>query len=135
LFIQKAIKYLAGKPPKFGREKHLILVPAAGVGFGGGHYRAGEIIKGILDMLYKYAKATNFDFGLVSLQEIIFQAAISCRVQHFKDIAFPKDLLPEDLKQQADKLVPKITRLVCSFHLVEEWNLLLLEVHFNTIHV
>ncbi len=66
-FVQLAARVLRDKKraPLFGRHKHLLALPLAGTGGGGGARLSGEVVRLLLPALHEEAEAADVDVALV----------------------------------------------------------------------
>jgi hypothetical protein len=105
-FIVASTSICKTRPPKFGRAKHLILLPAYGVRYGGGKAYAGPIVEGIMKLLYEAAKVHNMDFALVTTEQTVYQAALTVRSRSISpEDAYAMEDLPREYRKLAKPLV------------------------------
>jgi hypothetical protein len=87
--------------PLFGRERHLVGIPAAGLGGGGGKQKTGQILKSMIRVAIEATIKYGFDVAFVTIESDIYAAALQERAT-YKD-AFIH--LNDKLIAEADRLV------------------------------
>jgi hypothetical protein len=69
----------AGGKPLFGRAKHLVALPAVGIGRGGLADQAGEAVRELMSVLYDLARRHDLDIALCVPRRSAFAAAQAAR--------------------------------------------------------
>lgn len=74
-FVEDAAASLTGKPPAYGRARHLLALPVLGTGHGGGWSVAGTILRHLISVLEETVARLDVDVVLVTYTRDQFAAA------------------------------------------------------------
>ena len=90
-FLEAAEQFLQGahddlllnraRPPRNGRQKHVLAMPVVGTGLGGARGSSGEILQQLLELLHSFTAAHDVDVCLVVNSGKMFSAAQAHRRQ------------------------------------------------------
>jgi hypothetical protein len=80
-FVVKAARSLAGKPPAYGRHRHLLALPVVGTGHGGGWASAGAILRRLVRVLQETLDGMDADVALMTFSPEQYAAAQHARLQ------------------------------------------------------
>ena len=90
-FLEAAEQFLQGahddlllnraRPPRNGRQKHVLAMPVVGTGLGGARGSSGEILQRLLELLHSFTTAHDVDVCLVVNSGKMFSAAQAHRRQ------------------------------------------------------
>lgn len=100
-FLDAAGQWLAGRPPRHGRARHLVALPLVGTRYGGARLTAGEVVRALLPVMREAAQRFGFDVALVTNEGPAFAAAQAVRLAEGGD-AWPE--LDEELRARAATL-------------------------------
>jgi len=74
-YLEAAANDLDGKPPQYGRARHLLALPVVGTRYGGAKRHAGEVIRKLLPLMNEVARRSAVDVALVTNDGPTFAAA------------------------------------------------------------
>ena len=106
-FVARAAEHVRrARPPRFGREKHLLAVPLVGTGKGGAGGIKGDVVRGVVPLLERAADRHGVDLALVLLPGPAY-AAVQTERAELDDAWAPLDRAQREL---ADDLATRAAR-------------------------
>lgn len=101
LFFDAVAGALRGRPPRHGRERHLVALPLVGTGKGGASQSTGGVLAVLMPEIYGAAERFGYDVALVMIDASKFAA-----VQVWRRREFPQSWseLGDALRRDADRL-------------------------------
>lgn len=91
--------------PRWGRALPLVALPLVGAGRAGGAWKAGEIVRSLLRVLYEFTRHNRVDVALVMKDPAQYAAAQVVRSEFEKETAWPE--LTTEHQQKIDELAER----------------------------